>query len=175
MNGPPRHGEAGAPLLITAEMPPDILAWADAMRREYFPPEKNRLKAHVTLFHALPPSAEGEVRRLLGELAKETPPEARISGIMNLGRGTALDVDSPGMVELHGIMADRFHGLMIPQDTHVLRLHITIQNKVSPEEARKLQAQLKDALDHRRFRFRGFGLYAYEGIWRPVAEYPFRG
>lgn len=87
----------GAPLLITAELPPDILAWADALRREHYPPERNRLRAHVTLFHGLPPSAESEVRRLLGELANRSPVDARISGIWNMGKGTAFDVESPDM------------------------------------------------------------------------------
>jgi len=169
-------GEAGgAPLLITAELPPDILAWADALRREHYPPERNRLRAHVTLFHGLPPSAEGEVRRLLGELAKRPPVDARISAIWNMGKGTALDVESPDMTELHALMRERFAGIMSAQDDRKLRLHITVQNKVSYEAARQLQRELKKDFKPRRFRFRGFGLYAWEGgLWRPIAEYPFR-
>ncbi|WP_126172486.1 2'-5' RNA ligase family protein [Altericroceibacterium xinjiangense] len=167
---------ANAPLLITAELPADILSWADELRRRHYPPERNRLRAHVTLFHALPPSAEAEVRGLLGTLAKTAPPQARLSGIMNLGRGTALDVDSPQMVELHTVMADRLHGLLTPQDDRTLRLHITIQNKVQPREAKRLQNELRASLEPRAFRFRGFGLYAWEdGLWRPISDYPFRG
>lgn len=90
-SAPPGEKTArGAPLLITAELPPDVLAWTDGLRRAHYPPERNRLRAHVTLFHALPPSAEGEVRRLLGELAGAAPPAARVSGIFDLGEGTAL-------------------------------------------------------------------------------------
>ena len=168
-------GAGGAPLLITAELPPDILAWADALRREHYPPERNRLRAHVTLFHGLPPSAEGEVRRLLGELAKRPPVDARISGIWNMGKGTAFDVESPDMAELHDLMRERFAGIMSAQDDRKLRLHITVQNKVSYEDARQLQRELKKDFEPRSFRFRGFGLYAWEGgLWRPIAEYPFR-
>ena len=46
----------GVPLLITAELPRDVFAWVDALRRAHYPPERNRLGAHVTLFHALPAS-----------------------------------------------------------------------------------------------------------------------
>jgi len=166
-----------APLLITAELPLDILGWADGMRRKYYPPERNRLRAHVTLFHALPPSAEGEVRRLLADLAKANkPPEALVSGLMDLDTGTALALRSKAMGLLREDLARRFHGLLAWQDDRELRLHITIQNKVDRAAAKALQAELGPVLERRRFRFHGFGLYAWEdGLWNPIAEYPFRG
>jgi hypothetical protein len=167
---------AGKPLLITAELPGAVLAWADALRRAHYPPEKNRLRAHVTLFHALPPSAEGEIRRLLAELAKGPPPDARITGVWDMGRGTALDVTSEGMAGLHAQMAERFHGLLGWQDDRKLRLHVTVQNKVSREAAEALQSELEDAFELRTFRFHGFGIYAWdEGLWQPIADYAFRG
>ena len=49
-----------APLIVTAELPADVMAWADGLRRAHFPPERNQVRAHVTLFHALPPWLEGE-------------------------------------------------------------------------------------------------------------------
>jgi 2'-5' RNA ligase len=168
---------AGVPLLVTAELPPDILGWADAMRRTHYPPERNRLRAHVTLFHALPPSAEGEVRRLLADLAKATaPPEAQVTGLMDLGTGTALDVRCEALMALHGELSERLHGLLTQQDEHRLRPHITVQNKVDRATAKTLQAELSETLDLRIFHFRGFGLYGWEaGLWNPLAEYPFRG
>jgi hypothetical protein len=163
------------PLLITAELPGDVLAWADGLRRTHYPPEKNRLRAHVTLFHALPPSAEGEVRRLLAELAKAAAPEARIIGVWDMGQGTAFDIASDGMAALHAQMAERFHGLLGWQDDRKLRLHVTVQNKVTREAAKALQAELAAAFQPRAFRFHGFGLYAWdEGLWQPIAAYPFR-
>ncbi|MBV1917731.1 MAG: 2'-5' RNA ligase family protein [Sphingomonadaceae bacterium] len=162
--------------MVTAELPPEIFEWSDSLRRAHFPPERNKLKAHVTLFHALPPSVEGELRQLLGELTGHNAPKARISGLMKLGTGTALAVECPGMLELHAIIQDRMHGLMTPQDTHTLRLHITIQNKVTLEAARALQEELGPVLEHREFRFRGFELFAYEdGLWRPIRTFRFRG
>ncbi len=52
---------AGA-LIITAEMAVPDLAWLDQLRRRHYPAERNQVPAHLTMFHALPPSAEGEVR-----------------------------------------------------------------------------------------------------------------
>lgn len=169
----PAHG-AAVPLLIAAQLPPDILDWADRLRRAHFPPERNRLKAHVTLFHGLPPSVGPELRQLLGELSRHSAPQARISGLMKLARGTAIAIESSEMVDLHGIIQDRMHGLTTPQDAQPLRLHITIQNKVSPGEAKALQDRLGPVLEHRAFQFRGFELFAYEqGFWRPLKVYPF--
>ncbi|WP_334183641.1 2'-5' RNA ligase family protein [Novosphingobium sp.] len=166
----------GAPLLVTAELPPDVLGWADSLRRTYYPPERNRLRAHVTLFHALPPAVEGELVDVLANLARNAPPRARIDGLMKLDNGTALQVDSPEMVDLHAVIAERMHGLLTDQDSRPLRLHITIQNKVAPAAARALQTELGPALTPRAFRFRGFGLYAWEtGLWRPIRLLPFRG
>lgn len=163
------------PLLVTGELPPDILNWADDLRRRHYPPERNRLRAHVTLFHALPPSVEAELRHVLGDLAASPPPEARITGIMKLGNGTALAIDSPALVALHGAIAERMHGLLTRQDAQPLKLHITIQNKVTAEASRALQAELAQTLVLHHFRFHGFGLYAWEeGLWRPIRTFPFR-
>jgi len=166
----------GVPLLIVAELPPDILAWADDLRRKHYPPERNRLAAHVTLFHGLPPSARIAVSSLLSEFARRPPPEACLGGIMDLGRGTALAVESPQMVALHAEMAERLIGLVQQKDARPLRLHITVQNKVPEAEAGALQRELREALRPLRFHFRGFGLYGWTGeIWRQMKLFPFRG
>lgn len=39
--------------VLTAEMDALSFAWLDALRREYFPEERNFLSAHLTLFHKL--------------------------------------------------------------------------------------------------------------------------
>lgn len=154
-----------------------MFAWADALRRQHYPPERNRLAAHVTLFHALPPSADAEVRQLLADVAAASaPPPARIAGIMDLGQGTALAVDSPAMTVLHAGMADRLHGILQQRDVRPLRLHITIQNRVARAAARALQDDLAGEPHPRDFRFRALGLYAWDGaMWRSRKDFPFRG
>ncbi|GGY95638.1 2'-5' RNA ligase family protein [Novosphingobium colocasiae] len=172
----PAQRKAGAPLLLTAELPPDVLAWADGLRRAHYPPDRNRLRAHVTLFHALPPSVEEELIGVLADLARAPPPEARIDGLMKLGTGTALAVDSPAMIAIHAAIAERMHGLLTRQDAQPLRLHVTIQNKVTAQAARALQTALAPDLRPRPFRFRGLGLYAWQdGLWCPIRMVPFRG
>lgn len=168
---------AGAPFILTAALPPDMASWATGLRREHFPPERNYLDAHVTLFHALPPSCEGELRDLLAAMAKEfAAPTARLEGLMSLGRGTALKLTSPAMLGLRGHIADHFHGSLTPQDENNPRLHVTIQNKVAPREAKALLDELEPLIEPRDFTFPAVELHIYRGgPWELVKRWPFRG
>ena len=170
MNGP-------APFIVTAELPPDIFAWANSLRTEHFPPERNQLEAHVTLFHSFAPSLREELRGHLPRLAGEfAPPAARITGLMDLGKGTALAIRSEGMMAIRGHIADHFHGALTAQDLHEPRLHITIQNKVTKDEARALQSALGDQQLERDFAFSGLGLHLYlGGPWEAQGRWRFRG
>jgi plasmid stability protein len=165
-----------APLIVTAELPEALQSRADQLRQLHFPPERNQLKAHVTLFHALPPSMEDEVRDALAAEVKAKPVSARLVGLLNLGRGTALRLESPAMLALWERLADRFHGLLTPQDEHRPRLHVTIQNKVAPSVAKALQQELAASIEPRDFAFAGLALHRYRGgPWEFVKQWPFRG
>ncbi|MGX7894992.1 2'-5' RNA ligase family protein [Tsuneonella sp. HG222] len=165
-----------APLIVTAELPESLQSRADQLRKAHFPPERNFLKAHVTLFHALPPSAEGELRQCLAAEAAGRPVPARLEGVMSLGRGVALRIASPAMLDLRDRLAERFHGLLTPQDEHRPRLHITVQNKVSPHEAKLLLAHLSVEIEPRDFAFAGLALYRYRGgPWETAGRWSFRG
>lgn len=165
-----------ASLIVIAELPQALQSHADQLRRAHYPPERNQLPAHVTLFHALPPSSEGELRQLLATEARTAPIPARLDGLMNLGRGTALAISSPAMLSIWERVADRFHGMLTPQDERPPLLHVTIQNKVSPREARTLQASLAPSIEPRAFAFTGLALHRYRGgPWELVKRWPFRG
>lgn len=172
-----RGREGAAPLILTAELPPDLHRWATALRNAHFPPARNYLEAHVTLFHALPPQIEDEARTLLVRLAGELAAvPARLEGIMNLGRGTALALSSPAMLELRAHIAEHFRGVLTAQDGHPPRLHVTIQNKVAPPGARALQDELAGVVRPRDFAFPGLALFRYRGgPWEPVRRFAFRG
>ncbi len=167
----------GQPFIVTAELPLDVLRWADSLRRAHFPPDRNHLVAHVTLFHAFAPSLNAELRAELARIAKENaPPKAVQDGLMNMGRGTALGIHSPAMLAIWHELADRFHGSLTAQDSHSPRLHITIQNKVDLGEAKALQAALGPTLKPRKFAFTGLGLHIYQGPhWDLVNIWKFRG
>ncbi len=168
---------ANPPFIVTASLPQDVFAWADRLRREHFPPERNHLHAHVTLFHSFAPSLLEELKMVLPQIAGEySKVPAQITGLMDLGKGTAIRLHSPGMLALRQLVAEHFHGALTDQDLHEPRLHITIQNKVSKEEARALQAGLEKQIEPRHFDFSGLELHRYlGGPWEQVRNFPFRG
>ena len=166
-----------APLILTADLPPDLHHWATALRTEHFPPERNYLEAHVTLFHALPSPYEAQIDRLLIRMARHQPhTPARIAGLLDLGGGTAIRVRSEEMLALRGMIQDRMLELLTQQDRQGKRLHITIQNKVSSSDAKALQARLNDKIEPRNFWFPSMTLHRYlDGPWERVKTYAFRG
>ena len=165
---------AGA-LIVTAELGKADFAVLGALRRRHYPADRNRVPAHLTLFRALPPSAEAEVRRSLSRAASAAAPEAEICGVMDLDRGVALRVRSEGLEEIRDQLADEFHGLLTSQDVGRWTPHVTIQNKVEPRAARTLLRQMRETFERRPLGITGLQLIRYvEGDWQPLASYRFR-
>lgn len=165
-----------APIIVTALMGAQDFAWADTLRRAYFPPERNHLTAHITLFHHLPPSAIAEIAQRLRALCAGPPPLARVTEVMMLGRGVAYRVDSPRLLEMRQTLADAFAGLLTPQDQARPRLHITVQNKVAPEEAKALATRLRETFEPRPLAISGLAAWHYRGgPWDLAMKTMFRG
>ncbi|MEE4205853.1 MAG: 2'-5' RNA ligase family protein, partial [Erythrobacter sp.] len=136
------------PFIVTAVLPPDIQGWAEGLRRAHFPAERNHLHAHVTLFHSFAPSLLDELKDFLPDIAREfAPPQGRITGLMDLGKGTAIALESEELLRLRALIAEHFHGSLTEQDLHEPRPHVTIQNKVTKEKARALQASLAHEIE----------------------------
>lgn len=165
------------PIIMTAQMGRAEFAWADNMRKRYFPPERNLISAHVTLFHHLPPQALDEIRSAVIAMTSSLPkPEARLSGLIHLGRGVAYQLHAPDLLAMRMELAERFAGLLVAQDQQTPRLHITVQNKVTPREAKILYEQLSAEFEPRPFAIHGIGLnYYVDGPWQEIGVWPFRG
>ena len=166
---------AAGPLIVTALFAPGDDGWLQALRRAHYPAELNRVPAHLTLFRHLPPSLVAELGSRLAAATAAPPPAARITGIMDLGEGTALRVDSPELEAIRADLADAFHGLLMPQDLSSWAAHVTVQNKVAPREARRLQQQLRADFEPRPLAIRALGIWRYQsGPWEKVREHAFR-
>ena len=163
-------------LIVTAELAPADFAWLDALRRRHYPPERNQVPAHLTMFHALPPSAEAEIRRELGRHAAPSAPQASIAGLMNLGTGVAFRIVSDDLDAIRAEVAEHCHGLLGAQDSSGWLPHVTIQNKVKPSAARALLAQLERDFRPQQLRISALALHRYlNGPWERIGRYPFRG
>ena len=166
---------APVPIVVTALLDPDSFAWLDGLRRAHFPAQRNVLDAHLTLFHALPPSLEPELRRRLSSLTRGRPLAAEATGFVSLGRGVAVRIVSPQLGAVRQELAEAFDGMLTPQDAAGWRPHVTIQNKVSPAEARDLHVLLSGTFRPRRIEIVGLAAWWYRGgPWEPLARFAFR-
>ena len=164
-----------APIIVTATFSPEDAAWLNRQRRAHFPPERNQLDAHLTLFHHLAPSLLGELRQALDmETKGTTAPKADVSQIMNLGRGTAYRVVSPNLEGIRRRVAGRFAAMLVPQDAGGWRPHVTIQNKVAPAKAKALQNELAADFAPHPLAIRGLASWWYRGgPWELIHEHRF--
>ena len=167
---------SAGPIIVTALFGDGDNGWLQELRRAHYPAERNQVPAHLTLFHHLPPGAESELSARLKAAAAAPPPRATLAGIIDLGEGTALRVASEDLAALREDLAAALHGLLIPQDRAPWRPHVTIQNKVAPRDARRLQRQLRATFEPRPFSIRALAAWRYlGGPWEPIRSYVFRG
>ena len=150
--------------------------WLQELRRTHYPPERNQVPAHLTLFRHLPPSVGAELDGRLATYARAAPPRAEIVGVMDLGGGTALRIESEELDDIRYDLALALQGLLTPQDQAAWSPHITIQNKVEPLEARRLQAELRARFTPRPLAIRALATWLYRGgPWEALKTYAFRG
>ena len=165
-----------APLILTLRLDEASFARLDALRRAHFPAAINHLRAHLTLFHHLPGDRMSEVRDHLAVVANRPPLALGFPGVRSLGRGVAAEVASPDLGRLRAELAARFRPHLTPQDAQGFRPHVTVQNKVGPETARDLKAELEAGWTPWEGRGEGLLLHRYRGgPWEAEAEFPFRG
>ena len=172
----PEAAAPPAPIIVTAIFGDGDNGWLQELRRLHYPPERNRVPAHLTLFRHLPPSVAAELDSRLAGCARAAPPAASIAAIADLGEGTALSVRSEELEDMRGDLALALRGLLTPQDLSPWWPHITIQNKVDPRAARRLQQRLKADFRPRLLAIRGLATWLYrDGGWEPLKTYMFRG
>lgn len=98
-----------APMVITLAFDHPSFERLDGLRRQYFPPERNFLPAHLTLFHALPGKHEHAVRQTLEAARCRTAGlQLLFSEPRFLGQGVALDVHSERLLDLRAALAREF-------------------------------------------------------------------
>ena len=165
-----------APLVVTLLLDDAAQASFDRLRQAHFPPDRNHLAAHVTLFHALPGEHERLVVQDLREHAARPPFEVEVTGPRLLGRGVALALSAPALQALRANLAQAWRPWLTPQDSRPHAPHVTVQNKVTPAAARALLEELAAGFEPWTARATGLGLWRYlGGPWAPVTRVPFEG
>ena len=170
----PAHSTA--PLLVTLQLDPDAFTLFNGLRQQHFPAAINYVPAHISLFHHLPGEEIEAVRTKLQQASSQTALiPLRATGVRGLGRGVAYTVVSNRLLTLHSQLVNAFAGWLTAQDRQPYKPHVTVQNKVQPQEAQALLRQLQAQFAP--FEFTGQGLYLWRylrGPWELVETYPFR-
>jgi 2'-5' RNA ligase len=164
------------PFVLTVRLDAAAQARFDALRRAHFPPGRTAVGAHVTVFHALPPGdlTPDAVSRVLADLAPE-PSVVTVTGVRSLGRGVAYVLEAPGVAVLRAALSREFAGRLTAQDSQPWRPHVTVQNKVTPADARALLARLSASFVPFDAVALGLVLWRYRGgPWELADEYTFR-
>lgn len=163
------------PLILTLLLDDAAQAVLDALRSAHFPAGRNHLAAHLTLFHKLPGPEIETVRADLDEVTRAFRPIAMAAKRpIALGKGVAIQLDAPGLLTVRSELQRRWEPWLSPQDLQRHRPHVTIQNKVPPEQARALYRELSASFAPFPVTGIGLGLWRYlGGPWEPVASYPF--
>jgi 2'-5' RNA ligase len=164
-----------APLVLTLKLDRSTFDRFNTLRQQYFPRERNFLPAHITLFHALPGKQNLPIREKLQTLCSETSTmPLQFSQLRFLGKGVAIECSSSDLVQLQKSLMQSWKNWLTPQDQQNYRPHITIQNKVTPEEARQLYEQMLHNWHPLTGTGEGLLLWYYRGgPWELIEEFPF--
>ncbi|MBZ8133440.1 2'-5' RNA ligase family protein [Afifella sp. IM 167] len=163
--------------VLTLKLDEKSFAFFDALRRRHFPPERNQVPAHLTLFHALPGEEMATIRPLLAGAARDQRRiDMKVTGVKSLGGGTAFTLQAPALSALRKALQREMEPFLTMQDRGGFSPHVTVQNKVPVKEGEALRRELQK--DFRPFGAKGEGLLLWRylgGPWLREAQFPFRG
>jgi len=167
------HGRGA--FVVTLGFDGETFGRLDALRSRHFPPARNLVPAHVSLFHSLPPHEGEAVGRALAAAAEAPGPiPLRFAGLMRLGSGVALRVEAPGLAAVHRTLAAAFAPWLTAQDRQPFRPHVTVMNKADRADAELAYESLGAAWEPWEGLGTGLLLWTYQGgPWDAVAEYRF--
>ncbi|CAA9380900.1 MAG: FIG00800187: hypothetical protein [uncultured Phycisphaerae bacterium] len=166
---------AAAPLILTLGFDGATFGVVDRLRRAHFPPKRNFIPAHLTLFHHLPGERVEAVVADLHDLASRTAAfDLALAGPRFLGKGVALDVVAPPLLRVRADLATRWAAWLGPQDAQPYRRpHVTVQNKVDPAVARGLYERMRREWEPLAGRGESLRLWRYlGGPWEAVGSFP---
>ncbi|WP_411820412.1 2'-5' RNA ligase family protein [Hyphococcus formosus] len=169
------------PVILTLQLDEETAAFLDAEREKHFPAGLNNVPAHLTLFHNLPGAHFDEILKMIGRTAaNQYAFPIKLSEVMRLGRGVAYRVSAPPLLPLRAKLVTAFGRWLSGQDRQGFRPHVTIQNKVTIQEASALHAHLSEGFSPIDGRAEGLQLWRYLGPrgrgthWQPAGAFAFR-
>ncbi|WP_410618731.1 2'-5' RNA ligase family protein [Amycolatopsis sp. cmx-8-4] len=166
---------AEPPLVVTLAVDRESQRAWDELRRTWFPAERLKVGAHVTLFHALPGEHADAVIADCAEIAVRYPRFSfSVDGVYSLGGGVAIALSAAALTSLHGELRTRWRSWLTAQDAQPLKPHVTVQNKVGRETARATIEALRPDFGPETGSATGLAVWRYlGGPWQPVTSVDF--
>ncbi len=163
------------PLILTARIEEEDLAYFNELRKRHFPPDGNFLSAHLTMFHRLPGEYKDRIITILESAVRDhIPLEATVSNIRHLGAGVAYSIENAALAQLRALLREKFAPWLGPHDKQGWRPHITVQNKVAKSSADRLYENLAKEFQPRDITITGVDLWRYlSGPWQHERYVPF--
>lgn len=163
------------PIILTLKFDDASSKFFNELRQKHFPPERNFLSAHITLFHHLPGEELAKIREDLREVCdRQSEFEIEFTEWRFLGKGSAMTAESVELNDLRGQLARTWADWLTRQDQQKFKPHITVQNKVAPDEAKDLFAKLSGDWEKRVGKAKGLLLWTYlGGHWKLENEFLF--
>ncbi|WP_405049337.1 2'-5' RNA ligase family protein [Rhizobium sp. BK661] len=162
-------------MILTARLPEQDLAFFDGLRRIHFPPGRNHVTAHLTVFYRVSDWHLSTIHQLLEVVASShSPMQASTTGIWHLGSGVAFTLDSPELERIRGVLREKFEPWLSPEDKQGWRPHITIQNGADRARVAASYAAVTAAFQPRLLSITGLDLWTYRGgPWRAEGSFAF--
>lgn len=160
--------------LVTLGLDPESQHHFEQLRRQFFPPERNQIPAHLSLFHTVPrePWIAEQLRQAVSARGVFS---LTVTGVRSLGRGVAYSLRSPELDGLHRRLAEGFAKVLTPQDRQPFWPHIVVQNKATADAARRLLRELEAGFVPRQVQATGLDLWHYMGgPWEMAKHFPLR-
>jgi 2'-5' RNA ligase len=164
------------PLILTLTLDTESQHFFNILRQKHFPPERNYLDAHLTLFHHLPAHEPQVMIDIASAGQQYQTMQLNVTEIKSIGNGVAYKMECDELLQLHKYLQQQWVHWLIPQDKQKLWPHITIQNKVEANLAKSLREELKQLF--KPFTVKGVGLSLYEyagGPWNFIQSFEFTG
>jgi 2'-5' RNA ligase len=164
-----------APLILSLALDEPSFLFFNTLRQKHFPPERNYLDAHLTLFHALPGEEYETICRQLETLCQQiSPMQLQVTEVKMIGRGVAYKMECDALKHLHHQLRKNWLEWLTAQDRQKIWPHVTVQNKASVEQARELYAELRQKFEPFTTTDTGLTIWAYRnGPWEKLKEFSF--
>jgi len=163
------------PLILTLQLHEEAFIYFNALRQQYFPPERNFLSAHLTLFHHLPPNEMAIEEEIISAADNQNILTLSVTDVVSIGKGVAFKIECSALQKLHSRLQAKWSPWLTPQDKQKLWPHVTVQNKTNPLIAQQTLQKLKASFQPFTAYGTGLTLWEYEGgPWRFIRTLPFQ-